>query len=161
MQRTESSSLLARARSLLLRLTRRSDGSALIETALVLLVGVPLSMYTFEICMMTYTNSVLGDAARRGVRYASLHGTDSTTCSGPSTGCGDPNGNNVVSYVKSAAVISLHDVSAMTVSVTWPDGASTPNSHVLIKIAYTYVPYVTYPGLSRKLAATAEGIIVY
>ncbi len=145
----------------LCKLLRRSDGAAALETALALMVGLPLCFYGFEVCMMTYTQSTLRDAASQGVRYAVVHGTDSTTCSGPSKGCGDSSGANVSSVVAKDATLSLHDLTKMSVAVTYPDGASTPGSHVLIKIAYTYVPYVNYSGLAQQLGATAEGMIVY
>lgn len=143
------------------RLLREMQGASALETALALAVGLPLCLYGFEICMMTYTDGVLGDAARLGVRYAIVHGTDSTNCSGPSTGCGDPSGLNVAQVVSSDAQISFHDMSKLSVTVSYPDGTSTPNSHVRISVAYTYVPYINYAALAQNLTATAEGVIVY
>ena len=47
-------------------LRRESGGSVLIETSLALLVAMPLFFAVFELCMFTYTQSVLSDAAREG-----------------------------------------------------------------------------------------------
>lgn len=116
----------------------------------------------FEFCMMVYTYSVLGNAAREGVRYAVVHGTDSTLCSGPSSGCGDTLGSNITAVVNSYAALSFHNVSAMTVTPSWPDGASTPASRVLVTITYPYIAYLQIPGLpSPSMSVTAEGRIVF
>ncbi len=141
----------------------RSDGrgSLLIETALALMLAFPMVFAVFEICMFSYTQSVLGDAARTGVRYAIVHGTDSSNCSGPSSGCTDSGGTNVKSVVQQNAANSLHDLSAMTVNVSYPDGSSSPPSRVIIAVQYTYVPYLNMPGLAQTMHSTAEGRIVY
>lgn len=147
-------------------LSRRSprcgeEGSLLIETALGLLVVIPLVFWMIELCMFTYTMSVLGDAARQGVRYAIMHGTDSSNCSGPSSGCGDSSGANVTAWVKAYAASSFHDLSDMNVQVSYPDGSSAPPSRVQVSIQYLYVPYLKLPGIERTMNLTAEGRIVY
>ncbi len=136
-------------------------GSLVIETALALMLAFPVIFVVFEICMFTYTLSVLGDAARTGVRYAIVHGTDSSNCSGPSSGCADSGAANVQSAVEQDAANTLHDMSAMTVSVSYPDASSAPPSRVIVAIHYTYVPYLNLPGLAQAMSATAEGRIVY
>jgi Flp pilus assembly protein TadG len=136
-------------------------GSLVIETALALMLAFPVIFVVFEVCMFTYTLSVLGDAARTGVRYAIVHGTDSSNCSGPSSGCADSGAANVQSTVQEDAANTLHDMSAMTVSVSYPDASSAPPSRVIIAIHYTYVPYLNLPGLAQAISATAEGRIVY
>ncbi len=147
--------------AVLRRLRKCTGAQAMVETALVLVIGIPLCFYSFEVCMLTYTVGVIGDSARQGIRYAVVHGTDSSTCSGPSTGCGDATGANVKSTVATAAQLSFHDTTKMVVTVTYPDSTSTPGSHVLITVAYTYVPYMNYPGLAQNISATSEGVIVY
>lgn len=137
------------------------EGSLMVETSVALLVAVPLVFWMFELCMLTYTYSVLGDAARQGVRYAIVHGTDSSTCSGPSSGCSDSTGANVISQVKSAAAYSFHDTSQMTVTVSYPDSSSAPPSRVNVSIQYTYVPYIKLPGITQTVDLNAEGRIVY
>lgn len=139
-----------------------SDGGSLVvETALALMVALPMVLWLFELCMFTYTYSVLGDAARQGVRYAIVHGTDTTNCSGPSTGCNDTTGANVISVVQKAAAFSFHDLSQMKVQVTYPDGASNPPSRVNVAINYTYVPYVKLPGIANAMQLNAQGRIIY
>jgi Flp pilus assembly protein TadG len=134
------------------------EGSLAVETALSLLLIIPMVFWLFEMCMLTYTYSVLGDAARQGVRYAIVHGSDSSSCSGPSSGCADAPGANVVSIVKNSAAYSFHD---LTVQATYPDLASSPGSRVTVIINYTYVPYIKLPGIADSVQLSAQGRIIY
>ena len=143
------------------RLLPREDGSLLVEAALALLVVVPMVFWLFEMCMLTYTCSVLGESARQGVRYAIVHGADSGNCSGPSNGCSDSTAANVSSVVKQFAAYSFHNLSNMTVQVSYPDASSVPPSRVDITIHYTYVPYIQLPGIVQNIQMSAQGRIIY
>jgi Flp pilus assembly protein TadG len=144
------------------RLVTEEFGSILIEFALSVWTLFLLTFLIFEFCMTIYTYSVLSNAAREGVRYAIVHGTDSGSCSGPSSGCGDTAGNNVKTVVRGYAGVSFHDLSGMTVTPSWPDGTSTPSSRVKVTINYPYVSYLNLPGFnSPTMNVTAEGRIVY
>lgn len=137
-------------------------GSMLIEFSLSAWILMLVSFLVFEFCMCLYTYSVLGNAAREGIRYAIVHGTDSGSCSGPSAGCSDTTGASVISVVNGYAALSFHDVTAMTVTPSWPDGTSTPSSRVQVKISYSYIPYFYIPGFSPPvMQIAAEGRVVY
>ncbi len=137
-------------------------GSMLIEFALSVWTLFLLTFLIFEFCMTIYTYSVLGNAAREGVRYAIVHGTDSSSCSGPSSGCGDTTGSNISTVVRGFAAVSFHDISGMTVTPSWPDGTSTPASRIKVTINYPYVAYMSLPGfVAPTMQITAEGRIVY
>lgn len=136
-------------------------GSLVVETALSLLLVLPMVFWLFEMCMLTYTYSVLGDAARQGVRYAIVHGTDTTNCSGPSSGCADSSGANVITVVDSSAANSFHDLTQMKVQVDYPDASSAPPSRVNVTINYTYVPYIKLPGIAQSVQLSAQGRIIY
>ena len=134
----------------------------LIEFSLSVWTLLLVTFLIFEFCMTVYTYSVLGNAAREGVRYAIVHGSDSASCSGPRSGCGDTSGGNVTAVVNSYAAISFHDMSAMTVTPSWPDGTPTPASRVMVTISYPYVAYLTLPGfILPQMQVTAEGRIVF
>jgi Flp pilus assembly protein TadG len=140
----------------------RESGSALLEFSLSVWMLLLVTFLIFEFCMTVYTYSVLSNAAREGVRYAVVHGTDSGLCSGPSNGCGDTTGSNITAVVNGYAALSFHDISGMTVTPSWPDGTSTPSSRVVVAISYPYVPYLQLPGFrSPTMQATAEGRIVF
>jgi hypothetical protein len=141
---------------------REEQGSILLEFSLSIWTLFLVTFLIFEFCMTVYTYSVLGNAAREGVRYAIVHGSDSSVCSGPGPGCSDSSGSNVTNVVTGYAVLSFHDLSGMTVTPSWPDGASTPSSRVLVTISYPYVSYLTVPGFSPPaMHVTAEGRIVF
>jgi Flp pilus assembly protein TadG len=140
---------------------REEEGSLMVETAMALLIVLPAVFWMFEICMLVYTSSVLGDAARQGVRYAIVHGADSSNCSGPSIGCTDSSGANVVSIVKNSAAYSFHNLTGMTVQVSYPDASSAPPSRVDVVISYTYVPFIQLPGIVQTLNLNSQGRIIY
>lgn len=136
-------------------------GSVAVETALGFMVVMAMVLGIMECCMMAYTYGVLEDAAREGVRYASVHGSDSSSCSGPSTGCGDPTAANVVTDVTAYAGNYAGNLGGMTVTVTYPDAASTATSRVQVAIAYTYQPLFNYPGMSHLLQVSSQGRIMF
>ncbi len=154
--------LCLRASPRISNFARAQSGAMLIEFALSVWSLLLMAFLIFEFCMAIYTYSVLGNAAREGIRYAIVHGTDSAACSGPSPGCGDTGGSNVTAVVNGYAAISFHDTSAMIVTPSWPDGTSTPSSRVLVTISYPYIAYLTLPGFaSPQMQITAEGRIVF
>lgn len=136
-------------------------GSVLVETSLALLLAFPVLFSGFELCMFAYTQAILGDAARVGVRYAIIHGVDSSTCSGPTNGCSDQSGANVVSTVQNYAAGSYGTLRGITVTPTWPDASSAPPSRVRITVTYNYSPFFQNSRISMAMYATAEGRIVY
>jgi len=144
------------------RAASEESGSASLEFSLSVWMLLLATFLIFEFCMTVYTYSVLGNAAREGVRYAIVHGTDNGSCSGPSSGCGDASGTNVKSVVNGYAAVSFHDISGMTVTPSWPDGTSTPSSRVVVTITYPYIPYLQVPGFNAPtMKVTAEGRIVF
>ncbi len=145
-----------------IRIAVDEAGSALLEFSLSVWLLLLVTFLIFEFCMTVYTYSVLGNAAREGIRYAVVHGTDNSSCSGPSSGCADSSGANVQSVVNGFAAVSFHDLSGMTITPSWPDGTSTPSSRVVVTITYPYVPYLQLPGfLAPSMKVTAEGRIVF
>ena len=143
-------------------MARRAHGQATLEMLISLLVATSLVFWLFELCMFTYTCSVLNDAAQEGVRYAILHGVDSSICSGPDTSCANQSPySNVQAVVAAAASASLHNTSAMTVTVSYANSTAAPGNPVAVKVAYTYVPYINLPGLANVVTFTSQGEILY
>lgn len=145
-----------------LRQARKQDSAqAAVESALSLIVTLLLAFVIIEGAMLIYAYAVLNDAAREGVRYAVVHGNDSSNCSGPSTGCSDMNGGNVVSVVQQYAAVSFHDVSGMKVAVAYPDGTAQPLSLVTVTVTYPYIALSNLLPISTTLTLTSEGRIVF
>jgi hypothetical protein len=112
--------------------------------------------------MLTYTCSVLNDAAQEGVRYAIVHGTSSLNCSGPDSGCPDQAPySNVQAVVTNAASASLHDLTAMSVTVSYSAGTAAVGNPVRVIVVYTYIPYINLPGLHDTVSFSSQGQILY
>ncbi len=125
---------------------RRQRGQSLLETALMIVVIFTVVFWVFELGWLMYTYSVLADAVNEGVRYAIVH-------SG-----GDVAGTQA--KVKAFAGTSLHDVSAITPSVTFPDGNSAPPNRVRVTVTYTYIPYLPKFITAPTMKTYAEGRMV-
>lgn len=108
--------------------SHRQRGQSLVETALMVLTIFTVVFWIFEVGWLMYTYSVMANAANEGVRYAIVH-------SG-----GDPSGTEA--RVKTFAATSLHDVSAITVTVSPVDGDYVPPHQVSVTVTYTYVPWL-------------------
>jgi Flp pilus assembly protein TadG len=140
---------------------RSDSGSVAIETALAFMLIITLMVGIIECCVMMYTFSVVAEAARHGVRYATIHGSASSNCSGPSTGCTDSTGANVVTDVTTFANQFVKNVSGLTVQVTYPDtGGSTAPSRVTVGVTYTYVPMFV-SGMRHSFHVSSQGRILY
>ena len=143
-------------------LLREDLGAVQLESALCYGIIFVLMLGVMQFCTMLYTYGVYAEAARVGVRYAVAHGTDNTSsCSGPTTGCSDSAGANVITAAKSYAQGYVSTVPGMQVSVTYPDSSSTPPSRVVLKINYTYVPFVRVAGFNQAFHITVQGRIWY
>jgi len=108
---------------------RRARGQATVEFVIVFPIVFMLIWWIFELGWVMYTCSVMADAANEGVRYAMVH-------SG-----GDPSGTEA--RVKTFAAASLHSTSAISVSVTDPDGSYDPPNRVRVTVSYSYVPWLS------------------
>ena len=138
------------------------DGQATLEMVISLTVAFSLVFWLFELCMFTYTCSVLNDAAQEGVRYAIMHGKDSSNCSGPDIQCANQTPySNVQAVVTTAASASLHNMSAMRVTVSYANSTAAVGNPVAVTVAYTYLPYLSFPGLQNAVTLTSQGRILY
>jgi len=142
---------------------KKQKGQSTIEFALSIVTVMFVIFCCWELLMAVYTASVLADAAKEGVRYAEVHGSNTTLCSGPNTAnpcANDPLANNVGALVKSYAKASLHNTAAISVSVTYPDGTNDAPNRVVVTVSYTYVPYINLSFFHPTLTTHAQGRIV-
>jgi hypothetical protein len=61
--------------------------------------------------------------------------------------------------VKEYAAFTLHDISAINVTVNYIDASSEPPSRVRVQVSYNFVPYTALP-FRPTLRTAAEGRIV-
>ena len=126
----------------------RQKGSTLIETALCFLAFFTLAMGAVEFGIAVYAYNFCAYASQDAARWASVHGSQSST---PATL------SSVTSYVQSEAVAL--DPSLLTVNATWSPN-NNPGSTVQVTVGYTFNPLT---GLATKqpinMASTAQFVI--
>ena len=127
-------------------LTRGESGQSLLETAMMMTIIFAAVFSMFELGWLMYTYSVLANAANEGVRYSIVH-------SG-----GDAAGTEAT--VKNFATASLHDVTAITTSITFPDGSAAPPNRVRVAVTYVYIPYLPRFISAPTMRTYAEGRMV-
>src|SRR5258706_5485072 len=86
---------------------REENGQSLLETALMIPLIFTVVFWVFELSWLMSTYAVLANAANEGVRYSIVHSR------------GDPGGAQPT--VRAFAATSLHDISAISTSATFPD----------------------------------------
>lgn len=139
---------------------RDESGAVLIETTLGFLSMMLMLFVVMECCMMGYTYSLLTQGAKEGVRYACVHGVDSASCSGPSTGC-DATAANVISAVRNSVSGVGANVTGMRVTVSYPDGSSVGTSRVQVNISYNYQPLTRFGARGFAFSTSSTGRIMY
>lgn len=149
-------------------------GQATVEFALVVIFLMVLVLAFVELVMLIHTYNVLADSAKEGLRYAIVHGTQNSQPSGPTCPCADIDGpaapvGTVPGYgsgygvVKTFAQYSLHDISTLTVTVSYLDTANPPANQApnRVQVVVQY-PYRAFFGLgwpTVTVNAAAEGRI--
>ena len=125
---------------------KRQRGSALVESALTLVVFMMVIFGLMEFGRMVWAYNLVSHAAREGTRYAMVHGRNS---SHPATADG------IRSVVKGQAV-GL-DPASLLVNVSWiPD--NKPGSAVKVALRYTLSSMTNLAG-SGTLGSTSQVII--
>jgi Flp pilus assembly protein TadG len=126
--------------------SRGESGQSLLETAMMITMIFAVVFWMFEIGWLMYTYSVMANAANEGVRYSIVH-------SG-----GDAAGTEAT--VKTFATASLHDVTAITTSITFPDGSAAPPNRVRVAVTYVYIPYLPRFISAPTMRTYAEGRMI-
>jgi len=149
-------------------------GQATVEFALVVIFLMALVLAFVELVMLIHTYNVLADSAKEGLRYAIVHGTQNSQPSGPTCPCADIDGpaappGTVPGYgsgygvVKTFAQYSLHDISTLTVAVSYPDTANAPANkapnRVQVVVQYPYRAFFGLGWPTVTVNAAAEGRI--
>lgn len=124
---------------------RRQRGQSLLETAMMIVVTFTIVFWVFELGWLMYTYTVMADAANEGVRYAVVHSGDNTSA--------------IQSKVTTFAQTSLHDVSGITVNVSYPNGTAPPNT-VTVTVTYTFVPWLSGYISTPTMQTFAEGKMI-
>lgn len=161
----------------------REHGQAMVEFMLVIIVLFLLFASVVQVMLLMYAYSTLADAAKEGVRYAIVHGTGNSSCSGPSTSTICPTSDTTAANVKAAVLnfgcgscatsanalagISFQSVGASDVTVDYnPNNAnglnpcSLPTCMVRVTVSHAYSPFFGLPWPTVTLNAAADGRIM-
>src|ERR1051326_7702007 len=103
--------------------SKPESGQALVEFTFVFMFWVVMVLAILEMVLFLHTYNVLADAAKEGVRYAIVHGTNNSIPCGPVT-CADVTGpaapvgttpgyGSGFGVVRTFAPYSLHNTSGM------------------------------------------------
>jgi len=122
-----------------------------------------------QMILLMHAYNTLADAAKEGVRYAIVHGTQNSNCSGPNTSSvcttSDTSGLNVKTAVVNFAAVSFQNISPTTdVNVSWgPNVAggsdcNDPGCSVRVEVHHTYSPFfgLGWPNFNINAAATGR-----
>jgi len=131
------------------RFLREELGNTMVEFALVAaFVFIPIVFGIIEFGRVIFAKSVITAAAREGVRFAIVHGTESGATFDSAA---------VASYVEGRTALSP------VVVRTSSTGTKKPKDTVTVTVSYVYTPVVKVPGLltSRTVTAHSSQIISY
>lgn len=109
-----------------------------------------------EVSRMVLVYNTVAHAARAGVRYAIVHGSDASVSKSQI--------QTVVTNFLSAAPMN---VGSVTPTVTYQQTGSpaadctSPGCTVTVSVSYTYDPLITLVPLNVNLSSTSEGVIVF
>src|SRR6185437_17047030 len=109
-----------------LRTVGRQDGASLLEFSMVAFLFVIVLLAVAELGRMVLVYTALNDAARAGVRYAIVHGSDSSAAVAACSPCTDGLATTVQNFASTGVV---HGSNVTTV-LTLPDSATKPGSRV-------------------------------
>jgi len=148
-------------------------GQAMVEFALVAVFLFVLFVSIIQMIFLMYAYSTLADSAKEGIRYAIVHGTGNSNCSGPGTSgpppvtCPDNTSYiNVKTAVTNFAALSLQNVTTSEVTVDYnPNSANgtacnVPGCIVRVEVHHPYHPLFGLPWPTVTLNAAADGRIM-
>jgi hypothetical protein len=158
--------------------TRRSNffghqsGQAMVEFMLVIVFIFVLFVSLVQVILLMYAYNTLADAAKEGVRYAIVHGTGNTNCSGPGIAgqitCPDAVApySKVQQAVLNFASVSFQNISSNDVTVSYnPSGVNgadcnKPGCMVQVTVSHNYNPLFGFSWPRITLNAAAQGTIM-
>ncbi len=168
---------------------RRQSGQSLVEFSLVIFFIFILFVSVLQMILMMHAYNTVADAAKEGVRYAIVHGTGNSNCSGPGdptqnpvVTCTNSNATNVQTAVVDFAAVSFQGVTTSDVTVSYNPadsngtcangpcstgtppsanlGCSAPGCMVKITVSHAYSPFFGLGWPRINLNAAAEGRIM-
>ncbi len=144
------------------RSPQRTAGQSLVEFSLACFMLGVLVLGVVEMGRMVLVYTAVANAARAGVRYATVHGSSRTAGAGISNSSGPANNPaQVVTLIENFAAAGALTTSRLIITVTYPGGSNAPGQLVDVTVIYPYDPLTTYLPLSVRLGSTTQGVIAF
>jgi Flp pilus assembly protein TadG len=141
---------------------RSRSGQTLVEFALMAFLTTMALLAVVETGRMVLVYTAIANAAREGVRYATVHGSTRATgatqdsASGPSS-----NPAQVITVINNFAGTGPLTTSRLVINVTYPGSSNAPGQTVNVSVVYPYDPLITYFPSTVRLGSASQGIIQY
>ena len=137
-------------------------GQNLVEFAVCVVLTLALLFAVVEFGRMMLVYNTIANAARVGVRYAMVNGSDTSTTTSTITAV-------VNNYLSAAPIVTGAGSGAATVSVNYPgytalacaSGGTSPGCPVEVTVSYVYQPMLTYFKFSVTLSSQSQGVITF
>ena len=132
------------------RFLKDERGNAMVEFAVVAaLIFFPIVFGIIEFGRLVWARNMVSAAAREGVRYAIVHGSESGAIADSAA---------VATYVAGRTAMA-----PIAVTTAWSDAAKAAGDTVTVTVKYTYAPVVKIPGLltSKTVTGSSKQIIAY
>lgn len=128
------------------RFVANEGGNSMVEFALVTaLIFIPLLFGVIEFGRLTWSKDMIVAAAREGVRYAAVHGSENEL----------QGGTLADSAAVADTVKARTSLSPITVVTTW-NNDKNPGDTVTVTVTYVYTPIVKIPGLTAAKTITGK-----
>jgi Flp pilus assembly protein TadG len=138
--------------------SRSRRGQSMVEFALVAPIFFLLLFGIIEAGRFMYHYEILNNAAREGIRYAIIHGENSSDPTGPPT---DATGADIKQAISDAALglVGAGDLVIPDPVYSGPNGATNKRgSNVELSVSYTYSPLLPlFPNVT--ISTEASGVI--
>ena len=128
-------------------LRRRERGQALAEFALVGLTFFVLVFGMLDVGRAVWNYNTLAEATREGVRYAIVHGADSSDPSGPGSAYYTAPDSDTKVTDNVEAFAGGINTSQLTVQAEWIDGTNQPGERVRVTSQFTFDPIFNFLGI--------------
>jgi Flp pilus assembly protein TadG len=131
-------------------------GQTLVEFAACAVLTIMMLLVVVEFGRMVLVYTTVSNAARIGIRFAMVHGSDN-----PATVA------QVQSIVNNYLTAAAIDTSTATVNVTYPGysscaaGSKIPGCPVMVTVSYPYQTMVTYFPINVTLSSQSQGVITF
>ena len=140
----------------------RRSGQGLVEFSFVTFMLCIMVLAVCEMGRMVLVYSTVANAARAGVRYATVHGSSRATGAG-STNASGPSNNpaQVLTVVKDFASAGMLTPSRLVITVAYPSASNAPGQLVNVTVKYPYDPLTTWLPFQVNLGSTTQGVFVF